>query len=123
GGSTFAGWSGSSGCAGTGTCVVTMDAAKEAIATYTLDPVFFTLSVTLAGAGSGDVTADSGSIDCPDVDCSDDYVDGIVVTLTAVADGGSTFAGWSGSSGCAGTDTCVVTMDAAKEAIATYTSP
>ncbi len=122
-GSSFAGWSGSSGCAGTDTCVVTMDAAKEAIATYTLDPVFFTLTVTPAGAGSGDVTADSGSIDCPDVDCTDDYLDGTVVTLTAVADAGSSFAGWSGSSGCAGINTCVVTMDAAKEAIATYTSP
>ena len=33
GGSTFAGWSGA-GCAGTGTCVVTMSAAKEVTATF-----------------------------------------------------------------------------------------
>jgi hypothetical protein len=70
--------------------VVTVDAAKNAIATYTLDPVLFTLSVTPAGA---------------------------------VADGGSTFAGWSGTAGCGGVGTCVVTVDAAKNAIATYTSP
>lgn len=43
-GSTFAGWSGE-GCSGTGTCIVTMTAAKNVTATF---------SVT---AGAGDITA------------------------------------------------------------------
>ena len=41
-----------------------------------------------------------------------------VVTLSAVADAGSTFGGWSG--GCSGTDACQVTMDAAKTVTATF---
>ena len=38
---------------------------------------------------------------------------GHVVTLTAHADSGSTFTGWSGA--CTGGGTCTVTMDAAKQ--------
>ena len=43
-----------------------------------------------------------------------------VVTLSAAAAAGSTFAGWSGA-GCSGTGSCQVTMDAAKSVTATFT--
>jgi uncharacterized repeat protein (TIGR01451 family) len=115
--STFAGWSGG-GCTGTGTCVVTMDAAKSVTATFNL--VQRTLSVSLAGTGTGSVTSSPAGINCPG-DCSENYDHGTVVTLTAAPGTGSTFAGWSGD--CSGTGTCMVTMDAAKSVTATFNVP
>jgi hypothetical protein len=53
--STFAGWSG--GCTGTGTCAVTMDAAKAVTATFTLK----TYTIT-ASAGTGGSISPSGSV-------------------------------------------------------------
>jgi hypothetical protein len=115
-GSTFTGWSGS-GCSGTGTCVVTMDAAKSVTATFILNT--YTLNVSKSGTGSGTVTSSPAGIDCG-LDCSESYNYNTVVTLSAAAVAGSTFTGWSGS-GCSGTGTCVVTMDAAKSVTATFT--
>ena len=108
-GSTFAGWSGE-GCTGTGTCTVTMDASKSVTATFTTNQ--YALTVTKSGTGTGTVTSDPPGINCGS-DCSEIYNPGINVTLTATADSGSTFAGWSGG-GCTGTGTCTVTMDDAK---------
>ncbi|MBA3614375.1 MAG: hypothetical protein H0W49_15995, partial [Nitrospirales bacterium] len=65
-GSSFAGWSGG-GCAGTGTCPVTMTAAQAVTATFTT--VQRTLTVTKAGAGSGTVTSVPGGISCGN-DCT-----------------------------------------------------
>ena len=42
-----------------------------------------------------------------------------IVTLTATAAAGSTFAGWSGA--CSGTGLCAVTMSAARSATASFT--
>jgi len=50
GGSTFSGWSGG-GCSGTGSCVVTMNAATTVAATF--DVQTFTLSVTKTGRAPG----------------------------------------------------------------------
>jgi predicted outer membrane repeat protein len=78
---------------------------------------FHLLTVSLAGSGSGDVTSDPAGIDCG-VDCDEIYLEGIVVTLTAAADFGSTFSGWGGA--CTGTGDCVVTMDDAKSVTASF---
>uniref|UniRef100_UPI003F9A9850 InlB B-repeat-containing protein n=1 Tax=unclassified Nitrospira TaxID=2652172 RepID=UPI003F9A9850 len=86
GGSTFASWSGG-GCSGTGTCIVTMTAARAVTATFTT--VQRTLTVTKAGTGSGTVTSNPGGISCGN-DCTEGYANGTAVTLTAVASGGST---------------------------------
>jgi hypothetical protein len=115
GGSTFGGWSGA-GCAGTGTCVVTMSAAQSVTATFTLQS--YTLTVSKTGTGSGTVTSSPAGINCG-ATCSASYASGTVVTLTATPDGSSTFGGWSGA-GCAGTGTCVVTMSAAQSVTATF---
>jgi len=115
-GSTFTGWSGA-GCSGTGECVVTMDAAASVTAEFTLNT--YTLSVSAAGSGSGMVSSDPAGIDCG-LDCTEDYDYNIEVTLSAVADPGSTFTGWSGT-GCAGIGDCVVTMDAAVSVTAEFT--
>ena len=112
-GSLFTGWSGD--CSGTNvTCTVVMDANKNVTATF--KPVR-TLIVTKSGSGSGTVTSDSTGIDCG-ADCSESYVDGASVTLTATATAGSVFTGWSGD--CSGTDDCTLTMNANKNVTATF---
>lgn len=80
-----------------------------------LTTLTWTLDVTKTGEGSGVITGPD--IDCGP-DCSETYDEGASVTLTATANDGSLFAGWSGD--CAGTGTCQVTMDAAKEVTATF---
>jgi hypothetical protein len=114
-GSTFAGWSGV--CSGTGTCSVTMSAAESVTATFT--GVSYALSVTESGTGTGSVRSSPSGIACPST-CSANFAGGTVVTLTATAAAGSTFAGWSGA--CTGTSTCGVTMSAAKAVTATFNS-
>ena len=115
-GSVFAGWSDAT-CveAGTGACTFTVNGA------VTVQPVFnkgtYTLTVTLAGTGSGTVTSSPAGISCPD-GCSASYTGGTQVTLTETAGSGSTFAGWSGA--CSGTGTCTVTMNAAEAVTATF---
>ena len=55
-GSSFTGWSGG-GCSGTGTCTVTMSSDQSVTATFAANPPpSYTLSVGLAGGGSGSVT-------------------------------------------------------------------
>jgi len=113
-GSVFAGWSGA--CSGTSTCSVTMSQARSVTATFNANQVF-TLSVAAAGTGSGTVTSSPAGINCG-ADCTEDYANGTPVTLTATADAGSVFAGWSGA--CSGTGTCSVTMSQARSVTATF---
>ena len=117
-GSTFAGWSGG-GCAGTGTCVVTLNAATTVTATFNAG-TGVALTVVEAGTGSGTVTSAPAGIGCPTT-CSASFASGTQVTLTASASANSTFVGWSGG-GCAGTGTCVVTLTAATTVTATFNS-
>jgi glucose/arabinose dehydrogenase len=115
-GSVFTGWSGG-GCSGTGTCAVTVAAATTVNATFTVPTV--TLTVTRAGNGGGTITSAPSGIGCP-VTCVASYAPGTRVTLTAQADIGSSFGGWSGG-GCSGTGTCVVTLSANTAVTATFT--
>ena len=117
-GSTFTGWSGG-GCAGTGTCMVTINAPVTVTATFTLTQ--HTLSVTRAGTGTGTVTSVPAGIACG-ADCTETYNYGTGVVLTAAPSTGHTFSGWSGG-GCTGTGTCSVTMNAATSVTATFTAP
>ena len=71
--------------------------------------VFHTLSVGLAGTGTGAVSSGPAGIDCG-LDCTEAYLQGTSVTLIPVAGADSTFVGWTGDSACAGGS---VTMDAA----------
>jgi uncharacterized repeat protein (TIGR02543 family) len=116
-GSTFTGWDGE-GCSGTGTCQVTMSAARSVTATFTLNT--YALDVTMAGTGSGTVTSNPAGITCTNGTCSHSFNYNTSVTLSASASTGSTFTGWSGA--CTNsTGTCTVTMDAAKSVTATFT--
>ena len=78
----------------------------------------WTLSVLKSSTGSGTVTSSTGGISCGST-CSAIITPGSSVTLTATANNGSTFAGWSGS--CSGTGVCIVTMDAGKSVTAAFT--
>ncbi|MBL9016925.1 MAG: InlB B-repeat-containing protein [Myxococcales bacterium] len=111
-GSMFSGWSGA--CAGTAMCVVTMSQARSVTATFALQQFVLTASVT----GNGAIASSPAGISCG-ADCTESYTYGQVVTLTATAGTGSTFAGWGGA--CAGTTSCAVTIDAAKAVTATFT--
>lgn len=71
------------------------------------------LAVTVTGPG--EVTSSPAGIDCPDVVCDFDFPEGTVVTLTAVADAGYAFHGWTGDYDSVSGLTATVTMSAAKE--------
>jgi hypothetical protein len=116
-GSTFTSWGGA--CSGAGACVVNMSAAESVTATFT--ELTFPLTVTESGKGSGVVTSKPAGLDCSPTSnkCSATYNSGSMVTLTASARSGSTFAGWSGA-GCKGTHTCTVTMSAAESVNASF---
>lgn len=75
------------------------------------------LTVTKTGLGSGTIKSSTGGINCGSY-CSDTYVTGMPVTLTATPDEGSIFAGWSGS--CSGSGPCTVTMDMIRTVIAVF---
>lgn len=79
-------------------------------------PDTFTLDVNKTGVGT--VTSTPAGIDCGE-DCNEDFSSGTEVTLTATAEGESTFAGWSGA--CSGTGTCTVTITGDKTVNATFT--
>lgn len=114
--SSFAGWAGA--CSGTSrTCALSMTAARDARATFTLLPR--ALSVALAGSGEGSVTSSPGGIACG-ADCTEDYAHGTTVVLTAAPNPGtSSFAGWTGA--CSGAAlTCSVSMTEARAVTATF---
>lgn len=74
------------------------------------------LMVLTAGTGAGTVTSDVPGIDC-EPDCKASYAQQRTVTLTAVADSGSVFAGYSGDPGC---EDGIVTMNSDTTCIATF---
>lgn len=57
------------------------------------------LTVDRSGTGDGVLTSDPAGISCPG-DCSESYAHFSEITLSATADGTSTFVGWSGDSDC-----------------------
>jgi Concanavalin A-like lectin/glucanases superfamily/Divergent InlB B-repeat domain len=82
-----------------------------------LPPFNHTLSVTLAGSGTG--TAGGAGLDCPGA-CTGDFASGTAVALTATPATGSTFAGWSGA--CSGAASCTVTLNQDQAVTATFTA-
>jgi phospholipase C len=81
-------------------------------------PTTYTLTITLAGTGSGTVVSSPSGISCKPT-CSASFAAGTSVLLTASASKGSYFAGWSGA--CKGTaGKCTVTMSSNLSAKATF---
>jgi List-Bact-rpt repeat protein len=117
-GSKFANWTGD--CSGSGTCQVTMSAARTVGAVFNLESgggTKFALTVGKGGTGIGSVTSSPAGINCG-VTCSAAFDPGTKVTLTAAPSAGSTFAGWGGA--CAGTGSCLVTLTAATSVTAVF---
>ena len=85
------------------------------VSTLVLDGVSLhphTLTINKEGLGSGTIISSPSAISCGSV-CTATFSPGTAVTLTALADSGSTFFGWSGG-GCSGTGACTVIMNSAK---------
>ena len=74
------------------------------------DPV---LNVSIAGPG----TVSGSGINCPTT-CSQGYLQGTPVTLSATPGAGSLFDGWAGA--CSGTGACSVSMSADQSVVATF---
>src|ERR1019366_224002 len=102
--SSFTSWIGCDSSNGN-TCTVTMISSRTVSATFTLNPIYYTLSVSTSGDGT--VTSTDGFISCPGT-CSHTYPAGTPVTLNATAGQGWVFGGWNGA--CLGTGSCALTM-------------
>jgi plastocyanin len=109
-GSVFTGWSGNADCLDGS---VTMDNNKTCNAIFDQE---FTLTINKIGVGTGTVTSNPIGINCG-ADCTETYISGTVVTLTASPDAGSLFSGWTGDPDCSDG---MVTMDANKTCTATF---
>jgi uncharacterized repeat protein (TIGR02543 family) len=113
-GSIFQGWGGECASVLLGDpCVATMDRAREISATFTL--MTHTLSVSVAGTGTGSITAPG--IDCGS-DCSEAYSYGTNVSPVAEPADNSVLAEWSGA--CSGVGTCTIVMDGNKSVSASF---
>jgi hypothetical protein len=77
-----------------------------------------TVTVSRDGTGSGSVSSDPAGIDCGST-CQATFHGGSTVTLTATADPGSVFSGWSDPS-CGMNTTCVVTVEGDVSLTATF---
>jgi hypothetical protein len=115
----FAGWSGNvpSSCGTNLTCTVQITGNMNVTATFS-PAVLYNLAVTGTGvtgtlAGTGTITSSPAGIDCGTGGqvCNFDFAQGTQVTLTATADPGSYFYGWSGNLACSGTGPCVIVMN------------
>ncbi|KQU73470.1 hypothetical protein ASE08_13435 [Rhizobacter sp. Root16D2] len=110
-------WSGSGvSCSGS-SCQVTMSAARSISVSFTaVAAPTYALGVTVTGSGT--VGSSPAGISCGST-CAHSYDQNTVVTLTATPASGYSFSGWSGA-GCSGTNTCVVTMSAARAVAAAF---
>ena len=111
-------WTGG-GCSGAAStpCTFSIDSDRVVDASFDLEQE--TLTIVIAGSGTGEVTSSPAGITCPG-DCTEVYDDSTVVTLSTNPTGGSTFAGWSGDADC--TDGSV-TMTVAVNCTATFDPP
>jgi YVTN family beta-propeller protein len=80
------------------------------------------LTVSETGTGTGQVTSSPAGINCSPLStqCALGFAGGTAVTLTATANAGSMFSGWSGG-GCRGTSPCVIDLTNDTTVSATFT--
>ena len=126
-GSLFSGWSGDvcnvavvSDDGLTGTCQF-VPVLQDRTVFATFEPVSasgVTLVVSKTGSGTVISTPAGTGIVCG-TDCTETVTLGTVVTLQAIPDAGSSFAGWSGG-GCTGVGFCSVTMTQGQSVVAQF---
>lgn len=121
-GYVFAGWSGG-GCSGSASiCTTTVTAAASVTASFAPTFVLSFSKLTPTGVGTGTVSSAPSGISCASgcIAMQARYAWGTSVTLTAIADAGNHFDGWSGGT-CSGTaSTCTVSMTTARTVSATF---
>jgi Domain of unknown function (DUF4214) len=83
-------------------------------------PRRFTLTVAIAGTGTGSVVSLPSGISCP-ADCVEAYDEGTVVGFGVTVAPGTVFEGWTGG-GCAGSGACSVAMTAHRTVTAQLTA-
>ena len=105
---------------------VTVASGSTATANKALTPSTYPLTVTFAGTGGGSVLSVSPA--SPTINCTSGETCAPVafpvnssVTLTALAESGSRFNGWSTTPACSGTGDCIVAMTGARNVTATFT--
>ena len=114
-GAAFAGWSGA--CSGTGTCTVTMSAAKNVTASFNRSNLV--IGIARPGSGSGTVSSTPAGLNCG-ATCTGTYGLSTAVTLTATAGTASSFVRWMGGN-CSGTSSpCNIPAGAADQTVAAY---
>ena len=123
-GSEFAGWEVQEGnpfnCAPQAAACTVLFPPIKIKATFIPEPPKFPLNVTKNGSGNGTVTSSPAGINCG-VDCSEEFKENSVVTLTGTPATGSEPVVWESCPGTVnGENECEVTMDAAKEAVASF---
>ncbi len=112
-GHRFIGWSGA--CRGDGRCDITDDARTVAVgARFVEDDDARSLRVVTRGVGVGRVVSRPSGIDCGEV-CTASFQRGSRVMLTAIAQRGSSFPGWSDPACATSGDTCTVTLASSRE--------
>ena len=139
GGSTFLAWGDACVDAGSSsTCTVTLSEALAVSASFAAPPPppppppppTYTVTIRAAAGSGGAGTVSGSGISCaltassPSGDCSETFVQGTQLTLTAAATGGSSFAGWSGACSAAGaTATCTLTVNQNTSVDASFAPP
>lgn len=112
----FTGWSGD--CTGVNNCAVEMTGNQTVSANYQ-EIVVSTHQLTVNSSEGGTVTSLPSGINCGD-NCSDVYELNTSVALSALADTGFTFEGWTGD--CIGKTHCDLQIDSDKVVNAVFTS-
>ena len=127
-GSSFAGFSGGSGsasaCTGTANCSFTLGAESSLTATFNVKTTpEDKLTIAKAGGGAGRVECEVGSSGTFGA-CASEYPEGTKLTVTGVAEAGSSFVGWSAGTGsaasCTGRFSCSFTLGAESSLSATF---
>jgi uncharacterized repeat protein (TIGR02543 family) len=115
-GYSFTGWSSTTGvsCPGTGTCTVPMTQAQAVSASFTRNSYAVTISPVPTG---GSVSA--SGINCPG-DCTETFLHGTTILLTATPATNYIFVGWSDPVACPGTTACSLTVTGPKTISANF---
>jgi hypothetical protein len=116
-GSAFAGWIRGE-CEGSGSCLLNLRRGTHVTAVFRRVEETTRLAVDLSGDGAGTVLSDPSGIDC-EPRCAAEFPRGQKVTLSARAEPGSTFTGWSGG-GCSGLEPCAVVLEEETTVVATF---
>lgn len=118
-GYVFSGWTGACAAANPSTtCNVTISGVTNVGANFALSTRTVTVAISGASA-SGVVTESGGGISCPG-SCSNSFPYGSALTLTATANPGYTFTGWSGCPVSAGTQCSIPSLTANQNITATF---